>query len=260
MDFARFDKVTLGYKRRPVLSNLNFSIYEGEFFGIVGGGRSGKTTLLRALLGILKSQSGEIVVHVRPGEAGTVLPEGGYVDLSDTPGVMRFGYVPQRDSIDEVFPLTVRDIVVMGRQAVLGSLRRLSAQDHELVAQKLALVGLSENADQPYRALSSDQKQRVLIARALVAEARVMVLDEPAAGMSRENCHTMVKLLAEMHAQHTTTVIYATRRVEELSTAAQRILLLEAGSGRVGLMQEILGATGQAADRGHDDTVQPAKR
>ena len=260
MDFVRFDKVTLGYKRRPVLSNLNFSIYEGEFFGIVGGGRSGKTTLLRALLGILKPQSGEIVVHVRPGEAGTVLPEGGYVDLSDTPGVMRFGYVPQRDSIDEVFPLTVRDIVLMGRQAVLGSLRRPSTQDHGLVEKELALMGLAENADQPYRTLSSDQKQRVLIARALVAEARVMVLDEPAAGMSRENCHTVVKLFAEVHAQHATTVICATRRVEELSAAVQRILLLEDGSGRVGLMQEISGATSKAADRGRDDTVQPAKR
>jgi ABC-type Mn2+/Zn2+ transport system ATPase subunit len=260
MDFARFDKVTLGYKRRAVLSHLSFSIYEGEFFGIVGGGRSGKTTLLRALLGILKPQSGEIVVHVRPGEAGAILPEGGYVDLSDTPGVMCFGYVPQRDSIDEVFPLTVRDIVVMGRQAALGPFRRPSAHDHDLVAQKLALVGLSEIIDQPYRALSSDQKQRVLVARALAAEARVMVLDEPVDGMSQENRRTMVKLFAEMHAQNGTTIIYATRRAEELCVAAQRILLLQAGSGRLELVEQVLGATGKTADRQRGDTMRPTKR
>lgn len=260
MDFARFDKVTLGYKRRAVLSNLSFSIYEGEFFGIVGGGRSGKTTLLRALLGILKPQSGEIVVHVRPGEAGTVLPEGGYVNLADTPGVMRFGYVPQRDSIDEVFPFTVRDIVMMGRQAALGPLRRPSAHDHDFVDKKLELLGLSQIMDRPYRALSSDEKQRALMARALVAEARVMVLDEPAAGMSQENCHTMVKLLTEMHTQNTTTIIYATRRAEELSAASSRVLVLDAGSGRVELMEEVLGATRQAADRRRDGTVQSSKR
>jgi ABC-type Mn2+/Zn2+ transport system ATPase subunit len=259
MDLVRFNNVALGYKRRAILSNLSFSVYEGEFFGIIGGSRSGKTTLLRALLGILKPTRGEIVVHVRAGEAGALLPEGGYVNLADTPGTMRFGYVPQRDSVDEAFPLTVRDIVLMGRHAELGPLRWPTAHDRDLADKKLAQVGISELADQRYRALSGDQKQRVLIARALATEAHVMVLDEPADGMSQEDRRAIAGLLAQIHAEKGTTVIYATRRSDELSAVAQRLILLQAGSARVGPADEILGVSGETAKRRHDETVRPAE-
>ncbi len=260
MDFARFDKVTLNYKRRPVLSNLSFSVYEGEFFGIVGGGRSGKTTLLRALLGILKPQSGEIVVHVRPGEAGALLLEGGYVNLADTPGVMRFGYVPQRDSIDEIFPFTVREIVRMGRLAALGAFHRPTDHDDDVVLEKLEAVGLTENIDKPYRDLSNDQKQRVLIARALAVDARVMVLDEPVEGMNQENRRAMVKLIAEMHSQNGITIIYATRRAEELSATALRILFLKDGTAQVGKMEQVLQATAKSAEDSRENAVRSSQQ
>ena len=259
MDLVRFNDVALGCKRRVVLSNLNFSIYEREFFGIVGGGRSGKTTLLRALLGILKPTSGEIVVHVRAGEAGALLPEGGYVDLADTPGAMRFGYVPQRDSVDEVFPLTVRDIVLMGRHAELGPLHWPTAYDRDLVEKKLAQVGIPEMAGQRYRALSGDQKQRVLIARALAAEARVIVLDEPADGMSQKDRRAIVELLEKIHVENGTTMIYATRRSDELSAVAKRLMLLQVGSARVGLANEVLDVSGKAENRRQNGAVQRAK-
>lgn len=255
MDFARFDNVTLSFKRRPVVSNLNFSIYEGEFFGIVGGGRSGKTTLLRALLGILKPQKGEIVVHVRPGEAGTVLTEGGFVNLADTPGVMRFGYVPQRDSIDEVFPFTVRDLVRMGRLAALGAFHRPTDHDDDVVLEKLEMVGLSENIDELYRDLSNDRKQCVLIARALAVDARVMVLDDPLEGMNHENRRTMMKLLTKLHSHNGITIVYATRRTEELLAAAPRVLFLKDGTGRVAKMEQVLQAAAKSAAGPLDNNV-----
>ena len=242
MDFARFDKVTLGFKRRPVLRDLSFSIYEGEFFGIIGAGRSGKTTLLRGLLGILKPQHGEIVVHVRPGEAGTILPEGGFVNLADTPGVMRFGYVPQRDSIDETFPLSVREMVRLARLVALGAFHRPSKHDEDVVLEKLELVGLAGNADDAYRKLSTDQKQRVLLARALATESRVLVLDEPVEGMTQENRLTTVKLLGELHSRNTATVIYATKRVEELPPAVRRVFSLRSGSGETVSLKEVAAA------------------
>jgi manganese/zinc/iron transport system ATP- binding protein len=260
MDFARFDKVTLNYKRRPVLSGVSFSIYEGEFFGIVGGGRCGKTTLLRALLGILKPQSGEIVVHVRPGEAGTILTEGGFVNLADTPGVIRFGYVPQRDSIDEVFPFTVRDMVRMGRLAALGAFHRPTEHDDDVVLEKLQMVGLSESIDEPYRDLSNDQKQRVLIARALAVDARVLVLDEPVEGMNQENRRAMVKLFAELHSQNGITIIYATRRAEELSATAPRILLLKDGTARVGKMEQVLQAAAKSEGGPRENAVRSTQQ
>lgn len=240
MDLVRFDNVIISDRRRAVLSNLSFAIREGEFFGIVGGGRSGKTTLVRAMLGIVKPASGEIIVHVRAGEAGPMLPDGGYVNPSDTPGALRFGYVPQRDSIDEVFPLTVREIVLMGRHAALGLLQKPTTHGRDLAEKKLALLGLSDLAGKRYRTLSSDQKQRVLIARALATELRVMVLDEPADGVSQENRRAIMELLARMHAENSVTVIYATRRSYELSGTAERLMLLQAGTARIGSAAEIL--------------------
>jgi ABC-type Mn2+/Zn2+ transport system ATPase subunit len=232
MDLLRFDNVTLGYWRQPVLMNLNFSIRDGEFFGIVGAGGSGKTTLLRALLGILKPKQGEISVHVRVGESA-LLPEGGYVNLTQTPGAVRFGYVPQRDAIDEVFPLTAREFVTMGRQSQVQALQNLTARDHEFVSQQLAQVGLADVATRKYRELSSDQQQRLLLARALSAETHMLVLDEPAEGMSLENRRVTLDLLAKLHDEKETTVIYATRRADDLPAAAERRLVLEAGTGRV---------------------------
>jgi ABC-type Mn2+/Zn2+ transport system ATPase subunit len=160
---------------------------------------------------------------------------------------MRFGYVPQRDSIDEVFPLTVRDIVRMGRLAALGAFHRPTDHDNDVVLEKLQMVGLSD-ADIPYRDLSNDQKQRVLIARALAVDARVMVLDEPVEGMNQENRRTMVKLLAELHSQTGNTIIYATRRAEELSATTPRILLLKDGTAQVGKMEQVLQATAKSAE------------
>ena len=232
MDFARFENVTLTEKRRPLLSDLKFSIFEGEFFGILGGPSSGKTTLLRALLGIIKPRHGEIAVHVRPGEA-SILPEGGFVNLWDTPGVLRFGYVPHADSVDESFPLTALQIVRLCRLAAMGAWHRPNEQDEKVVLDKLKLLGVFESRTELYRSLPTDQKQRVLLARALVAEARVLVLDEPLESMTQENRRTTIQLLEQLYSQGGLTVVYATKREEELPRGIEHVLVIGSGRGRV---------------------------
>ncbi|MCG3149939.1 MAG: putative ABC transporter ATP-binding protein [Verrucomicrobiae bacterium] len=236
-ELIRFDNVTLGYRRRVVLEDLNFSIRDGEFFGIVGANGSGKTTILRALLGILKPHRGQIFGYLPAGEA---LPEGGRVVLNEMPGALRFGYVPQRGFLDEMYPLTGRDIVLMGRAAVCGPLQWPGVRDRQVVQEALEHVGAGELADRPFRALSGGQKQRVLIARALASESRLLVLDEPTDGMDLEGQRSILDLIFRLRAETGITVVYVTHRLNELTNVVQRLLLLHAGQVRVGTADEVL--------------------
>jgi ABC-type cobalamin/Fe3+-siderophores transport system ATPase subunit len=239
-DLIRFDKVTLGYRQRVVLRDLNFAIRAGEFFGIVGANGSGKTTILRALLGILRPLRGSVLAQVAPGERDGLPAEGGWFDLSATPGAMTFGYVPQRGFLDEIFPLTACDVVAMGRYGALGLLEWTGQRDRQLVAEALAHVGLSELAGQRFGDLSGGQKQRVLIARALASEGRVLVLDEPTDGMDLEGQRGIMDLIVRLQTEMGVTVVYVTHRLNELGNAAQRLLLLHEGVVRIGPVEEIL--------------------
>lgn len=238
-ELIQFQDVTLGYRRKVVLANLNFSIYEGEFFGIVGANGSGKTTILRALLGILKPMNGEIIANVAPSDAGALTTDGGRVDLSSSAGAIRFGYVPQRDSIDEIFPLRACDIVLMGRYGVLGPLQWPKAHDHKIAEQKLAQVGIGDLAHRRYSELSGGQKQRVLIARALATEARVLAFDEPTNGMDLEGERAIMELIAKLRAESGVTVLFVSHMLNLIANAADRLMLLHEGQMRIGSVEEI---------------------
>jgi ABC-type cobalamin/Fe3+-siderophores transport system ATPase subunit len=237
-ELIHFQDVTLGYRRKVVLERLNFSIHPGEFFGIVGANGSGKTTILRALLGILKPMRGQIVANVAAGE-GSAMPEGGRVDLSVSPGAMRFGYVPQRDSIDEIFPLTAGEIVLMGRYGALGPLSWPSAHDRAIAQEKLEQVGIGDLARKRYRELSGGQKQRVLIARALAAEAKVLAFDEPTNGMDLEGEQAIMELILRLQRDSRVTVLFVSHMLNLIANAAERLMLLHEGQVRIGRVEEI---------------------
>src|SRR5437870_12918214 len=140
-----FENADLGYGRQRVLQGVNFDVIPGDFLGIVGPNGAGKTTMLKAILGLLKPISGRV----------TVTSEG-----------LRIGYVPQRESVDTLFPLTVMDIVLMGRYTRLGPFGRPGTADKEFAMRALDHVGITKLAGRPYPNLSGGQKQRALIARA----------------------------------------------------------------------------------------------
>src|SRR5205085_3505509 len=148
---VKFEHATLGYGRRVVLSDLSFDIPPGDFLGLVGPNGAGKTTILRAILGSLKPMSGSVTIALG----------------------LRFGYVPQRDSVDYNFPLKVIDVVLMGRYDRIGLGRRPTRQDREVACEALEHVGILDLADRQLNALSGGQKQRTLIARALVGQPTV---------------------------------------------------------------------------------------
>jgi ABC-type Mn2+/Zn2+ transport system ATPase subunit len=231
-----FDNVTLGYRRHVVLSGLSFAIRKGEFFGIVGANGSGKTTILRVLLGLLPPMSGKVIYELSE-QDGT-----GDQRIEQHAGAvpMRFGYVPQRQTLDDAFPLSTREVVLMGRYGLLGLMQPPGAHDHEMVERAMELTGIGDAGDKPFRDLSGGQRQRALIARAVTSEARVLVLDEPTDGMDIEGQRGIMELISRLQRESGVTIIYVTHRLNELSNSAQRLLLLHGGHYRLGTCEQIL--------------------
>jgi len=215
---VKFDHATLGYGRRVVLSDLSFDIPPGDFLGLVGPNGAGKTTILRAILGSLKPMSGTVV----------------------TAPDLRFGYVPQRDSVDYNFPLKVCDVVMMGRYDRIGVGRRPSKDDRRLALDALEHVGIADLADRQLSALSGGQKQRTLIARALVGEPNILVLDEPTNGMDLVSTTQILSLVRELHERDNITVLMVSHALNEVANYVERIALTLEGSFRIGNVDEIM--------------------
>ncbi len=213
-----FDRATLGYGRRAVLTDLSFDIPEGDFLGLVGPNGAGKTTILRAILGSLTPMAGAV----------TIRPD------------LRFGYVPQRDQVDYNFPLKVVDVVMMGRYDRIGLGRRPGARDRELARAALEHVGIPHLAEQALMSLSGGQKQRTLIARALVGEPNVLVLDEPTNGMDLVSTTQILGLIRELHERSNLTVLMVSHALNEVANYVERIALTLEGSFRIGTVDEIM--------------------
>ena len=181
MNLVELQAVEVGYHGLPVLPPIDLAIAAGEAVGIVGPNGSGKTTLVRTLLGLLQPIRGAIAF---PGKHRP-----------------RFGYVPQRASVDVSFPLTAFEVALMGRYGLIGPGHRPAAKDVERTRAALADVGAAELAPRPFHALSGGQRQRVLVARALAAEPEILALDEPTTGMDLPSERAMLDLLRSFTAR-----------------------------------------------------------
>jgi len=187
------DDVTFGYSDRPAVESVSFSVAEGEFFGLVGPNGSGKTTLLKLLLGILRPDSGRIAVF---GESTDEFNAG-----------ERIGYVPQQSTRrGRTMPLTVREVVAMGRYPH-RPFGRFGDDDTAAIDEALRRVDIDSLADRRLSRLSGGQQQRVLLARAVAAEADLLVLDEPTVGVDREARESFFALLDRLNSQGLTTVL-----------------------------------------------------
>lgn len=178
-------QLTLHYDKTPVLWDLTFSVPQGHLVGIIGPNGAGKSTLIRAALGLLPSFSGKIRFFNLP--------------LSEVRN--RIAYIPQREIIDWDFPLTVRELVLMGRYGRLAWWQWPSQADHIAAMECLEKVGMAAFADRPIRQLSGGQRQRIFIARALMQEADLYFLDEPFAAIDQTSEHVIMDLLRHMRAQ-----------------------------------------------------------
>lgn len=159
--------VSFSYGSVPVLQQVNLSVEQGEFLGIVGPNAGGKSTLLKLILGLLKPQQGTVtVLGKKPAQQRT-----------------QIGYVPQYPGFARDFPITVEQTVLLGRLGAGSMLGRYTEADHAAVQQALAELEAQDLAARPISALSGGQLQRILLARALVSDPKILILDEPTANI-----------------------------------------------------------------------------
>lgn len=183
--------MTVAYQRRPVLWNIDYQAPAGRLVAIVGPNGAGKSTLLRAVLELIPRVSGEVLFFGRPFAAVR----------------QRVAYVPQRNNIDWDFPVTAQDVVVMGLYGRLGWFRPVTRAARRAALEALERVGLADFAQRQISQLSGGQQQRVFLARALVQQADLYLMDEPFAGVDATTERTIVDLLRELRSQGKTALV-----------------------------------------------------
>jgi len=183
--------LTVAYREQPVLWDVDLSVPAGVLMAVVGPNGAGKTTLIKSVLGLLKPAAGEILVHGRP-----------YAEQRRL-----VAYVPQRGSVDWDFPTSVLDVVQMGRYGALGWLRRVGRRERELAMDALEKVGMADFASRQISQLSGGQQQRVFLARALVQDARVYLMDEPFQGVDAKTERAIVTVLQALREAGDTVVV-----------------------------------------------------
>ena len=188
-DFAiRVHGLTVAYNEKPVLWDVDLELPKGRLIAIIGPNGAGKTTLIKTIIGLLRPVTGS-VSFAGTGRRGS-----------------RIAYVPQSESVDWDFPATALETVLMGRYGQLGWLRNPKKADRQLAFDALEKVGMRELAARQISRLSGGQQQRVFLARALVQQADIYLMDEPFKGVDAQTEKSIVKLLKEMQLEGKTIV------------------------------------------------------
>jgi ABC-type Mn2+/Zn2+ transport system ATPase subunit len=210
--------VSVAYGRQVILEDITFTIRQGEFWFCLGLNGAGKSTLLRAILGDLR-------------------PRGGHLWLNpDLASRQHLGFVPQRCDLNPALPTTVREFVLLGAVGL-----RLHRQERQArLESALARVGLEHRVGQSYWALSGGQRQRALVARALVRQPRLLLLDEPMSGFDLPTIDAFLQCLSSLHQRDGVTCLFVTHDVALAARYATHIMLLHAGTMITGPVQETL--------------------
>lgn len=180
--------LTVAYESKPVLSQVSLTFLRGRLTAVMGPNGAGKTTLVKAMLGLIPKAEGQIVFPLIDGKAP------------------RIGYVPQSESVDWDFPVSVLDVVTMGRYGSLGWIKRPQKSDRQLAMEMLEKTGIAHLASRQISRLSGGQQQRAFIARALAQQADIYLMDEPFKGVDKATEKSIVKLLKELREQGKTVV------------------------------------------------------
>jgi len=223
--------VGLGYRGRQVLSGIDLALHEGEFVGVFGANGSGKTTLLRAIAGLVRPLRGAIEVLGRPAATRT--------GAAARAPFRAIGYLPQTRA--SAWP-RVRgwDFLAASLHGTRWGLPYLGAADRAAIARALEEVGAAGLAARPIGELSGGERQRVLIAQALLGAPRILLLDEPLAGLDPRHQRDMVDLLGQLQRRHRLTVLCSAHDLNVLAGVMDRVLYLGGGQAALGTAEEVV--------------------
>jgi len=199
-DVIALRDVSFSYENRPVISGLNFSVKERDFVGLIGSNGAGKTTLLRMIVGLLKPTSGEIRLFGKP--------------VSQYDHWEKIGYVPQKNSFNPLFPVTVREVVQSGLYGRSKLFRRITKADQRKAEDALMAMRVEDLADKRIGMLSGGQQQRVFLARALINNPALLILDEPTVGIDAETQESFFHMIQHMHKHHNITFLMVSHDME----------------------------------------------
>jgi manganese/zinc/iron transport system ATP- binding protein len=248
MNALEITDLTVAYRDKPVLWDVDVTVPQGTLMAIVGPNGAGKTTLIKATLGLLRPAAGQTLIFGKT-----------YAEQRNL-----VGYVPQRGSVDWDFPTSVLDVVMMGRYGSLGWLRRPGRRERELAMEALEKVRMADFAGRQISQLSGGQQQRVFLARALIQDARIYFMDEPFQGVDAVTERSIVAILRDLREAGKTVVVvhHDLQTVPEYFDQVTLINVRRIASGPVGEVfnEANLRATygGRIAFLGHSETAVPA--
>lgn len=207
MAFIECKDAAFGYEGKAAVDQLNFKVEEGNYLCIVGENGSGKSTLMKGILGLLSPMQGEIL-------------------LSDGLKKNEIGYLPQQSQIQKSFPASVYEVVVSGRLNRLGRRIFFGKKDKKEALEKMEMMGILNLKNHSYQELSGGQRQRVLLARALCATRKVLLLDEPVTGLDPATTREMYRCIRDLNQKHGIAVIMISHDIDMAVKEATHILQL----------------------------------
>ena len=219
MSLIECENVSMNYDNAKAVDNVSFSVEDGDFLCIVGENGTGKSTLLKGILGLQKLDS------------GTIMFSG--ITNKD------IGYLPQRTVVQKDFPATVKEVVLSGCQNKGLKLFYTSA-DKKIAQRNIDLLGIEEIKNKPFNELSGGQQQRVLIARALCATDKLLLLDEPTTGLDPFVTAELYKLMGHLNQYHGVTVVMVTHDIKNSVQYANKILCMEHDGDFFGTTEEYM--------------------
>lgn len=212
VDAIKINNLSVVLSGKEILTDINLPLAEGKFLGIVGPNGSGKTTLLRVILGLIKPVRGEVKVFNKSPEE--CLRES------------IFGYLPQHINLDINFPASAVDVVMMGLYGKLGMFRWPSAKEKQKALEYIELIGMSGHGDKPFGDLSGGEQQRISIARALVSDPKILILDEPSTGIDVVGQEDFYHLLKGLQKRFGLTIIMVSHDIGAVTAYVDEIACL----------------------------------
>jgi zinc/manganese transport system ATP-binding protein len=216
---VRLENVSTVYEgeRRPAIHDITLTLTENELVYVIGPNASGKTTLLETINGLLSSFIGQVYVF-----GVNITTQGRHVRCN-------VGYVPQDFMVEPGEPYTAFDIVLMGRYGKIGVLQRPTEQDQHKARDAMQLLDIAELADRPMGKLSGGQQQKVMLARAIAKEPRLLLLDEPFSNFDPESRQQIPAVLSRLHTEQQLTTIIVTHDIRTMLKPCRRVIVMNTG-------------------------------